>query len=101
MTATATSAPAVSDDPRLHLKAWRLLRDAVLVRDGYRCQIGGSRCTLRATSADHIVARHEGGAFWDPANLRAACRSCNSQRGAQVTNDVRAGRALGTRSRRW
>jgi 5-methylcytosine-specific restriction endonuclease McrA len=40
---------------------------------------------------DHIVAVADGGSNdWD--NLRAACRTCNGQGGAQIANDRRADR---------
>ena len=32
------------------------------------------------TTLDHIVPPEEGGAWFDPLNLRAACRGCNSKR---------------------
>ncbi len=60
--------------------AWRTVRLAVLERDGHRCQIGGPRCTQHATEVDHIVAIDDGGAPYDPQNLRAACKRCNSAR---------------------
>jgi 5-methylcytosine-specific restriction protein A len=73
-------------DPRLTTVAWRRLRLAVLDRDGWQCQIRGPRCTTVATAVDHIVARADGGDCWNPHNLRAACRVCNNQGGAEVTN---------------
>jgi 5-methylcytosine-specific restriction endonuclease McrA len=42
-----------------------------------------------ADTVDHVVARADGGALYDPANLRAACRRCNSGGGARRTNDRR------------
>lgn len=62
-------------------RQWRVIRLAVLVRDRYRCQIRGPRCTGKATTADHITPKSEGGTD-DPSNLRAACVLCNSGRGA-------------------
>ena len=49
----------------------------VLHRDGYRCRIQLPGCTLVATVADHI---NPDGAWFDPTNLRAACRDCNYNR---------------------
>ena len=57
--------------------AWRIVRLQVLERDGYRCTVGLPGCTTVATDADHIVALADGGARYDPANLRACCRACN------------------------
>lgn len=59
---------------------WPLIRDQVLVRDEYRCQIEGLKCKGRATCADHIIPPDEGGAAFDPANARAACQPCNQGR---------------------
>jgi len=59
---------------------WRRLRLQILERDGYMCQIKGPKCTKRATAVDHIVPVNDGGAFYDPTNLRAACQWCNSWR---------------------
>ena len=73
-----------SDDPRLHTGQWRALRVAVLNRDRWQCQIRLDGCTTQATSVDHIVEPLEGGAFWSPENLRAACRTCNSRRGGRL-----------------
>jgi 5-methylcytosine-specific restriction endonuclease McrA len=66
--------------------AYRRLRLAVLDRDLWLCQVKGPTCTRYATQVDHIVARHDGGPVFDPANLRASCRSCNSTGGAEITN---------------
>lgn len=62
-------------------RPWRRVRDAVLQRDGHLCQIQGDHCTLDATEADHIIPLAQGGAPYDPRNLRAACRACNRARG--------------------
>ena len=51
---------------------------AVLMANGHRCQY----CAKPATTADHIVPSHLGGSD-DPANLTAACRSCNATKGAK------------------
>jgi 5-methylcytosine-specific restriction protein A len=55
---------------------WAIIRRDVLERDGHRCRIAGPRCTTRATECDHIGERHD----HTRANLRAACRSCHSER---------------------
>jgi 5-methylcytosine-specific restriction protein A len=63
---------------------WARVRQEVLDRDGHRCTIRIAGCTGRATQVDHVVPiaalgpddpRRD-----DPANLRAACRSCNVKR---------------------
>lgn len=56
---------------------WPRIRKMILKRDGHRCQINGPRCKGHATTVDHIVSWQNGGAWYDPANLRAACTTCN------------------------
>lgn len=46
-------------DPYYATAAWRALRADVLRRDGYRCAVTG--CASRATHADHIKQRWDGG----------------------------------------
>ena len=66
----------------------------ILARDGFRCQIAGPRCKTKATHVDHIVSVSDGGAKFDPANLRAACASCNiSKRNTEVAQRARGVRA--------
>jgi 5-methylcytosine-specific restriction enzyme A len=59
---------------------WKRVRLEVLARDHYECQIRGPRCQGRATLVDHIIPVARGGAWYDQANLRASCRSCNTAR---------------------
>lgn len=62
---------------------WKKIRTQVLERDDHRCQIQAPGCTRTATEVDHILpaALDPHGAGWfDPDNLRAACRSCNLDR---------------------
>ena len=77
-------------DPRYWSQAWRRLSKLVLARDGYACQIKGPRCSQLATQVDHIEAVAAGGSFWDPSNLRAACRRCNGALGGVVGNERKA-----------
>jgi 5-methylcytosine-specific restriction endonuclease McrA len=79
-------------DPRLSSPEWRRLRTWILDRDHGLCQIQAEGCTRYATCVDHIVARADGGDCWQPANLRAACRTCNSRDGALRTNSRRVAR---------
>jgi 5-methylcytosine-specific restriction endonuclease McrA len=78
-------------------RLWPPVRRLVLVRDGGRCQIRRARCTLIATAVDHVVPlvvlaeRGELRLAFDPANLRAACSSCNASEGAKVGNPWRRG----------
>jgi len=67
-------------DPALATAQWRRVRRRVLDRDAWTCQIRGPGCTLAATTVDHVRALSDGGAPYDPGNLRAACRHCNYSR---------------------
>jgi 5-methylcytosine-specific restriction protein A len=61
----------------IYNRRWRKIRRQVLDRDRWKCQIRGPRCRGTATTVDHIVPWRDGGAIYDPRNLRAACRECN------------------------
>lgn len=62
---------------------WQQVRLLVLERDEYRCRIRGERCEGTATDADHIIPWEDGGAKFDPANLRASCGWCNRSRASK------------------
>ena len=76
-------------DKRYNLARWKKLRRQILERDNYECQLRRTGCTTVASAVDHIESPREGGAFFDPANLRAACTHCNSSRGAAYGNRKR------------
>ena len=59
---------------------WRRIRQQILTRDNHTCQIQLAGCTTHATQVDHITPTSQGGAWWDPTNLRASCQHCNNQR---------------------
>lgn len=59
---------------------WKRVQALVLDRDGHRCRIGGPKCTIVATEADHIIPPADGGPKFDLDNLRAACKACNVRR---------------------
>lgn len=67
-------------NPYLARPEWRVVRLQVLVRDAWTCQIRGPGCTLVARTVDHVRALSDGGAPYDPRNLRAACVHCNASR---------------------
>lgn len=57
---------------------WKVVRLAVLERDGRVCQLRSSmKCTGYATQAHHINDWEDGGAPFAMSNLIASCRSCN------------------------
>jgi 5-methylcytosine-specific restriction endonuclease McrA len=57
----------------------RRLAPLVLARDGYRCHW----CGGRATEADHLLARADGG-IPVLSNYVAACKPCNAARGGRI-----------------
>lgn len=69
-------------DRRYRSNRWKLLARAVLARDRYVCRVVAG-CAVRASAADHIepVVRDTPDAlFFNPRNLRAACRVHNLAR---------------------
>jgi 5-methylcytosine-specific restriction protein A len=70
-------------------RRWAALRLKILERDGWRCQVRGPGCTLVADQVDHITPLANGGAKYDPTNLRAACTHCNASLGATLGNQRR------------
>lgn len=84
--------------------AWRRVRAAVLVRDGFVCQIRGPKCKVDATQVDHIIRPEDGGGWYDLENLRGACAWCNRSRGGKVGARRTNGRFTAKRlnpSREW
>lgn len=55
--------------------AWQNLSRQILLRDNYTCHY----CGDLADTVDHVKPKWSGGTD-DPANLVAACRSCNSSK---------------------
>ena len=65
-------------------RRWRVMRLAVLQRDGHQCQMRLPGCTTHATTVDHIVRLMDGGDMYNPTNLRAACAHCNASDGGRA-----------------
>ena len=61
---------------RVDDRKYRILRKAILQRDGFICWLCGNR---GADTVDHVTPRCKGGTN-DPHNLRAAHGKCNSGR---------------------
>ena len=67
-------------------KAWRMLREQVLLRDGYRCQhktcgvILQRGRTLPNSAIVHHIEAHKGDSelFYDISNLQSVCWTCHS-----------------------
>ena len=71
--------------------AWRRVRAQVLKHDRNRSQLKEPGCTGEATQVDHVINVAAGGARLDPANLVAACPTCNgrkAQREATVARNA-------------
>ncbi|WP_457095183.1 HNH endonuclease [Mycobacteroides abscessus] len=71
---------------------WKRMRERVLKRDRYQCQIRGPHCTGHATQVDHIVNTAAGGVELDPANLQSACPPCNARKAQQEAGSARVRR---------
>ena len=63
-------------DRRYGSPRWRKLTCQIQARDLWECQY----CGRASWCADHVIRPDLGGDFWDPANLVAACQSCNTAR---------------------
>lgn len=75
--------PWASSTRRLRLPPnWVQLRGYVLERDGHRCRLGSTVCTIEATEVDHVVR----GENHDESNLRAVCRSCHLRKSSAEGN---------------
>jgi 5-methylcytosine-specific restriction endonuclease McrA len=73
---------------RVYGRPFQKVRPQVLARDGYMCQVKSPVCTVKATCVDHIQDWKLGGAWYDPANLRASCKPCNAYRAAKRKDDT-------------
>jgi hypothetical protein len=62
----------------MSVRAERVIRERVMIRDNYRCQRPG--CGKPATDAGHIIARSQGGAYTED-NLQAECTTHNRSEG--------------------
>lgn len=59
---------------------WRQLRPVIYDRDRGVCQLCRRPVSTDEYDIDHIVPWLYGGAWFDPSNLRLACRPCNRSR---------------------
>jgi len=76
---------------------WRVVRRAVLERDGRVCRLRSSKkCSGYATEAHHVNDVEDGGAPFAMTNLIAACKACNiatrNRRVAERARRYREGR---------
>ena len=59
---------------------WNRVRQQVLARDEWLCQVRTLCTGARATDVDHIVPWRDGGDWFALSNLRASCKACNISR---------------------
>lgn len=62
---------------------WEATRQYVLDRDGWTCVYCGKQLEGWDATADHIVAKANGGTD-DAWNLVSACRACNGRKSDKV-----------------
>jgi len=74
--------PPCDPKPYRRRKISGTVRNVVMERDQYRCVSCGS---WEGLSLDHIHPLSKGGSD-DPDNLQTMCRSCNSAKGARVSD---------------
>lgn len=60
---------------------WDLVRAFLLIRQGWKCEYCDRPLHLKTITIDHMVPQSKGGTD-HLVNLVAACRSCNSSKGA-------------------
>lgn len=65
---------------------YRQHREYVLQRDGMACVYCGT--TEAALQLDHVIPKSRGGSD-DPSNLVAACKRCNTSKGAKTPEEWR------------
>ena len=83
--------PPRETDPFYFSPLWKATRLAVLTRDGFRCATPG--CERRASIADHIISRRNGGAD-DMGNLRSLCSVCDNRVKQDASGQRRSGGLL-------
>ena len=72
---------------RVPRKTIRLNRNAVLARDGHRCQYCGRRLPAHLLSLDHVIPQSRGGmGTWE--NIVCACLKCNVRKGGRTPREA-------------
>lgn len=86
--APAVAVPAKVPDPFYESAEWRTFAREVKAQRGYRCEevTCGRDCsdTPRGLIADHVVERRDGGADFDPVNVRLLCTACHNRKTASA-----------------
>lgn len=82
-------------------KAWRLIREQVLVRDGYRCQGCGRLVVGREAHVDHIFDDAADPASYVPERLQTLCiwgharKSFSEERGVKWDGKCERSKGVG------
>jgi hypothetical protein len=79
--------------PAASVSEWKLIRQTVLARAGWRCQACGVR---RRLDVHHVMKRSQGGSDFDREHLVALCRWCHDQTDAPYERGRLVVTALGT-----
>ena len=59
---------------------WQRIRIQILNRDHWRCRYCDKVLEGKDATVDHVIALSKGGSQYDPNNLIASCRGCNSSK---------------------
>jgi 5-methylcytosine-specific restriction endonuclease McrA len=66
-------------DPLYQSLEWQRVRAFVVRRDHFRCVVCGVNVAGRGQArVDHIIRVKDGGALFDPVNLRTLCTRCDA-----------------------
>jgi len=76
--------PAKVPDPFYTSPNWRTFVREIKRQRGYRCEGCGMDCASspRSLIGDHVVERKDGGADFDPLNVRLLCLGCHNRKTA-------------------
>lgn len=72
-------------------RPWRRLRDQILARDLYTCQVCGKVADADQLDVDHIVNIAQGGSD-DKSNLQTLCKPCHKIKTQKESQSVGAGK---------
>lgn len=75
-----------------HSQAWQAVREQVLARDGYQCQVCKRAGRLTpATTVHHIKSVRQAPALkLDPANLETICKACHNAEHTEKAQALKA-----------
>ncbi len=73
--------------------AWRDFASTIKAQRGWQCEDCGRDCTedRRSLIADHVIERRDGGADFDPLNIRLLCGACHMRKTNRAASRRRAG----------